>query len=149
MTPEVLNAIIVGGAVIFCVIGLVAGIIRQLGSVAALVLGLIAGRLFGADVAAHFGWNVFVCSAAVAIVVYIVVVLLSKLLRTTIHKLMLGPIDRLLGAVFGVILWLSLSSLALNLLLVFAPDMDFSGSQVGMWTLDFLPWVIGCAAPYI
>lgn len=149
MTPEVLNAIIIGGALIFCLVGLVVGIIRQLGSVVALVAGLVAGRMFGADVAAHFDWNVFVCSAVVAIVVYIVVILVAKLLRKTVHKLMLGPIDRLLGAAFGVIFWLLLSSLALNLLLVFAPDMDFSGSTAGMWTLDFLPWIIGCAEPYI
>lgn len=149
MTPEILNAIIVGGAVIFAIIGLAKGIIKQLGSLVALVLGVIAGRLFGAELADYLDWNVFVASAVVAIVVYLVVIILAKVLKATVHKLMLGPVDRLLGGVFGVLFWLSLSSLILNLIIICAPETELPASQLVQWTFDFLPWVIGCAALYI
>ncbi len=149
MNPETLNAIIIGGALIFCIIGAVAGIIKQLSSVVALVAGLVAGRMFGESVAETLDVNVFVCSAGVAIIVYVAVILVAKVLKKTVHKLALGPIDRLLGALFGVFFWLSLSSLLLNLLIVCAPETDFTGSPLALWTLDVLPWLIGCAEAYI
>lgn len=149
MTPETLNAIIIGGALIFCIVGAFMGIIKQLSSVVALVLGLAAGRFFGVTVAETLDVNIFVCSAVLAVLVYIAVIIVAKVLKKAVHKLFLGPIDRLLGAAFGVFFWFSLSSLLLNLLIVCAPETDLSESALALSTLDFLPWIIGCASTYI
>ena len=145
MTPTIISVIILTGALIAAGVGLYVGIIKQLSSVLALVLGVLAGRFFGATVALELGLHVFVGSAIVAVGVYLAVMILTKILRKTAHFLLLGPLDRTLGAIVSVICWLAFASLLLNLYVLSVPETTLLDSAFTQWTLDFLPMLIGTA----
>lgn len=110
--------------------GLYKGLIAQLGSLGGIILGVIACRIWGDDAVRIVGEvlpemtsgaqtagyvNSVIGNVVLFLVVYMLSVLVAKLLHNLTSALSLGWVDRLLGAVFGMIKWFVLLSLVLNL----------------------------------
>lgn len=156
--------------IIFCGVGLVTGLckgcIRQLGSIAAIVLGVVACRLWGdaaTDIVAGWldapaddgGWS---CRAAAVLgnvalflVVYILTVVVAKVLHQMSHTLMLGPLDHVAGGLLGMFKWIFLLSVLINMWLVLNPLSDIveastlAGGGVAGWVTGLAPGLLGAA----
>lgn len=93
------------------------GIITQLGSVAAIVIAIIACRMFGGTVEQiffdnHPDWQAgssishyavsILANGVIYLVAYYAVILVAKLLHTVSHIVLLAPLDHIAGAAFSV-----------------------------------------------
>lgn len=142
--------IIIAGAIAFALYGYSAGIINQLGSIAAFVVGFVAARVFGPVFNSLFSnADEFLCAAIVFVVFFTVTMIVVKMLRITVRMMLLGPVDRILGAPVGVLKWLLLTSVVLNLFLLKNPDTKALDASPSQWTLRFLPKVVGVTQSYI
>lgn len=118
------------------------GIVRCLGGVAGIVLGIVACHLLGKGQSVAV--NVLIFAAA-----YIIVVLCSRGLSKLVHALFLGPFDRLLGAAFVAFEYLVGLSVLLNLYvwarsLAGTPDAALAADSWGQRVLELMPWLTGC-----
>lgn len=159
--------IIIVGVFAFAVVrGLRQGIIGQLGSLAAFVLALIACRAGGQAMADAMrglvpdslentpmgGYVASILGGAIVYgVVYYLVRLVARFIRTVTHALMLGPVDRALGAIFSVLKWGVGLSVVLNLWLALFPKSDFvkestiGGGIAAENLMELAPWAWGLA----
>lgn len=117
-----LIVVVVGGFM-----GFSKGCVAQLGSIAALIAGVIAARLFGPTVVDYIsdGSSIFDTVAGYALafaVAYLVVFVISRILKLTINSLCLGIVDRLAGAAFKIFEWGLVLSLLLNVYLISIGD---------------------------
>lgn len=125
------------GAIIY---GLYKGVIAQLGSLGGILLGVLACRFFGADLARAIGGilpdmssdasttayiDTIVANVIIFLVVYVLSIVLSRFLRKITHALCLGVFDRIVGAVFSMFKWFLVFSIVLNIWLVFDADAGF------------------------
>lgn len=124
---DIVILIVFAGAVI---VGLRKGLIAQLGSVAAVIIGILACRLWGDDAAriaaslipeltsngdtATYAASV-VGNVTLFVIVYLSVKLLASLVRNVTHALMLGIVDRILGVLFCLFKWFLVLSIVFNL----------------------------------
>ena len=70
---------------------------------------------------------------------YYAVILVARLLRTVTHTLLLGPLDRMAGAVVSIVKWLLALSVALNLYVIIVSGSDLgSRSRLGKETVQFI-----------
>lgn len=144
--------------------GLYKGFISQLGSIAAIVLGIIACRLWG-DVAVgvvsgwldpspeYSSWTVYgvtiIGYVLLFVVVYLAVIVLARLLHRLSHVMLMGPIDHIAGALLGIFKWVLLLSVLVNLWLVCSPgskaveDSRLAGGKVAAWVKGFAPSLLG------
>ncbi len=97
-------------AILLCVFifrGINSGIIREVGMIAALVLGLLCAYLFFQPVAELFiSWGLKFAAPvaafiAVFAVTYLIVTIVTHFLKTLIDKIQLGSLDRIFGAALG------------------------------------------------
>lgn len=143
------------------------GIIRQLGSLAAIVVAIIACRTLAPSVAelifgSHPDWETgsishatvsIVSNCIVYLVAYYAVILIAKLLHTVSHAVLLGPLDHIAGAAFSVAKYFLLVSLLLNLYIVLFPASSLRskshlcGGRVVELTTELAPWVLGAISP--
>ena len=122
--------------------GFMRGFMRQLGTVAGLVLGVVACRVFGDDVAAWFiGPDSahpdairMLAYAGLFVVVFLASTLIGRLLKAVLKAVCLGFLDRVAGALFSAAVWLFLTSIALNVYLVAEPE------QSGLFKVPSKPW---------
>ncbi|MCM1521250.1 MAG: CvpA family protein [Muribaculaceae bacterium] len=118
------------------------GFINQAGSIAAVIVGLLACWLLGPMVmkfVAPGGTNpvghmsYYAIAAGTYSVIYIVayysVILVAKMLRLTVHALFLRPLDRIAGAILSIAKSLIMVSFLLNIYILFSPDSDLSKSS--------------------
>ncbi|WP_016776544.1 CvpA family protein [Anaerophaga thermohalophila] len=89
--------------------GLKNGFIKELAGLAALILGIILAVQFS-DVTARFLSGIFhsqymgiIAFLVTFVIVVLIVHLIASLLRTLIHAIALGPFDRIIGLVFGML----------------------------------------------
>lgn len=148
MSPDILDLLLLGGAVCYAVYGLSAGIIRQLGSVAGLAVGYLASRFCSEPVSQSLGLSPLICSIGIFVLCYVGVNVIAKVLRKTARMVLLGPIDRILGALFGVLNWLVITSLLLNLFMFCKPDAEALTGRVAQFTLNVLPRALDIAQQY-
>lgn len=142
--------------------GFMTGAVRQIGSLAGLVGGYIAARMFGSAVGAMFlsdqaatessmsePMAAVLGSIIVFIVVFIGFFILARLLRGFISLTGLGAFDRICGAVLSVLKWFLAMSIVLNMWQLFWPDSAlFTSShlcsgKVMDAVLGLFPWVMG------
>ena len=149
------------------ILGLYKGLMEQIGSVAGILLGVIACRIWGdeatrfvasimpdisaSDEAAAYVnsviGNVFLFLAA-----YLIAMLIAKLLHTVISNLSLGWINRLLGGVFGIVKWFVILSVVLNLWEALLPDhsivstSQLMGGMIAKTALNLAPALFGSIA---
>ncbi len=139
------------------------GFIAQAGSLAAIVVAIIACRVFGpaatglimpgSDVETGSLWHRYMASAVACSVVYLVayyaVILIFRLLKTITHTLMLGPLDRIGGSIVNMLKWAMALSLVANLYLVFWPDgkvlktSTLAEGRPVQWITALAPRVLG------
>lgn len=144
------------------------GFIVQLGSVAAIVVAIIACRMFGATVedviiSHHPDWQTgswlsryaasIIANSVIYIVVYYAVLLIAKLLHTVSHVVMLAPLDHIAGAAFSVAKYGLVVSLLLNLYIVLFPntrlvsDSHLCGGKAIELTIGYAPWLLDTLHP--
>lgn len=162
-----LNIIVIILLVLSFIYGCSRGIVREVASIAGIVLGVIACRMFG-DVATDMAMqmmsldaNESTSSYAASIVgngllfgaVWLLVYLLARMVRGAIHAIRLGFVDRLCGGIFSAAKWMLVVSFVLNMLLVVAPEADFWGAHphdpLIKGVLDFAPYLLGIVLPEI
>jgi len=85
------------------------GLVSEVLALAAWVLAILAGRALAPDMAPVFAdwlkgtaWQYAAAFAAIAVAVLVAVALLRFALSKLLRAIGLGPLDRFLGAVFGV-----------------------------------------------
>ena len=138
------------------------GFIAQAGSLAAIVVAIVACRLLGPAVtdfilANHEGEISSVqryCTSALAycgvyIVAYYAVILVVKLLKLIVHTMLLGPLDSIGGALVSLLKWFMALSIAANLSIALSPNGNWlttstlgSGRPVH-WVVKLAPNVLG------
>ena len=117
----VLDIVILVIFIIAAILGFRKGFIVQVGSLAAIVIGIVACRMFGSQVVELIspsqqeiaeGANgcpsylyTIVSYCVIYLVAYYAVILVVKLLKLVVHTVLLGPLDRIGGAIVSVIKW--------------------------------------------
>lgn len=147
-------------AVAGLVTGWLKGLIGQIGSIAAIVTGIIVCRGFGdrftALIAPMMGCTPGDASLAsiltslfgnilLFIIVYILVVIFARLLKGLVHGILLGPVDSLAGAIFGAFKWLLLAGVVLDAIVFFDPDgtIAVATDTPVAYVRDLAPWLLG------
>jgi membrane protein required for colicin V production len=143
--------------VLFTVLGMYWGVIRQVLSIVGLLVGLVAAGRFGPAAAAAL--SSFIADPAVASVAGYMVVLalvalgagfVSALLRFFVGLLFLGPLDHLLGGVFGLVEGVLVCTAVLIGMIVFplpAYAAALEQSQLAGMVLTVSSWLSGLLPP--
>ncbi len=138
------------------------GIVREAVSLIAIVLGIMACRLFSAPATAamskllgidpsdaslsHYTASVLGC-LVIFLIVWISVFLLGRILRGAVHAVKLGVLDSCIGALYCSGKWLLILSLLLNLIYLIAPAASMWGTNppqgIIKACLGFAPWLFG------
>ena len=140
-------------AAIAFISGFFTGIIRQVGTLAGFVVGIIACRLFGADVEAWLSSSVQGSGSATSVIAYaglflvafFAVKILANAVRGLIGILHLSVLDRICGAAFRAAVWMFVLSLCFNLWAYAAPAEAPSGTLTDR-VEQIAPWLLGVAA---
>lgn len=157
-----LGVIIIIVAIVGLLYGFHRGIVREAVSLIAIVLGVIACRLFSEPAtaaAAKFlgvtpespSLSQYTASIAGCIVVFVVVwlgvYLVGRVIRGAVHAVRLGIIDSALGSIYCAGKWLLILSLLLNLLYLMFPVANFWGADppqgIIKACLSFAPRIFG------
>lgn len=144
------------------------GAITQIGSIAAVVGALIVCRSFGhlvvpmtarwlgVDETGQSAWSDYSATmlayAAMFMLTWLTVWLLTRMIRQALHIAHLGVVDRAAGSLFLMGKWALVASIIVNLLQVVQPDAAlFKAAEQGGWQaplldaiLAFAPWLWGC-----
>ena len=112
------------------VTGAIKGFVHQMGTIAGLIGGILACRIFGEDVAtwavARGTENAGLLRALVYcglfLVVFLSLSLVARLLGAILSAIKLRALDRVGGAVFRLALWMLIVSLLLNVYLGICPN---------------------------
>lgn len=110
--------------------GLIRGIVRQIGDLAGLILGIIGANIWGGDFSGWLqratGYQTIVCNVVAYISLFLLIYLTARLVASFIKALTklvrLGWIDSVLGGLFGAFKVLLLVSVIVNLLMVVCPN---------------------------
>lgn len=148
-TQGIINWVLLLGTLGYAIYGGWRGAISQAASVVAFLIGFLGARLFAPSVAEQLQLPPFACFAIVYVLCFLGVKLIAKALHLSVKLLLLGWLNRLLGAVIGAIKWLLLTSLVINLLLMCAPDSTLFTARFSQWTAAFAPRLFGLAMNYI
>lgn len=139
MNHAILLAIfIIAGALASAAIGYSVGLIRQVCSLAALFLGYVAAGIVGAQLAGMIGVEQVFGEALVFLIIYIIIMTVARILHVTVKMVLLGSVNKVAGGAFGLVQWLLIVSLLLNLLADKVPA-DLLGTGVTQWTQALLP----------
>jgi uncharacterized membrane protein required for colicin V production len=161
---DILIVIVFGMAVFM---GLRRGFIGQLASVTAIVIAVIACRIFGGvltdmtinlvpesmrdSAIGHYGAGI-ISGAIVYVAVYYVVKIIAGMLRIVVKALLLGPLDRLGGVVVAIIKYGLALSIALNLWIAMGglkAETDNERDKGAEAVARFAPWLWGIATDHI
>ncbi len=151
-TLDILVIVILAASLI---IGYARGFVRQAGSICAVILAVVASRMFGLTAAQWFApsaadgassitahGTAVAGYAAVFIAVWIAVWLVSRLLHGALRTIHLGAINSLAGALFSLAEWGLGISIALNLWHLCSPSWQPQGS-LAPTLMTFMPWLTG------
>lgn len=131
------------------------GLIRQVVSLAGIVLGVVGVRVLGPE-AASIAARIFpswlhspqaaavVGNTGVFAAVWLAVAAASTVLHKASHMMMLGWVDHLAGGVFSLFKWLTVLSALLNLWHTISPDSALFATSTLM-DGEMLPWVMKLA----
>jgi membrane protein required for colicin V production len=127
--------------------GLRKGLVKEIAGILAIVLGIYLARYFSISVSLALveltGWAVNICTPLAYALVFIVVSLsisaLSYMLSKIIGAIMLGWLNRLLGAAFGVIKMTLLLSVILNFIALMDQFMPIKDKPIVQQSLLYSP----------
>lgn len=138
------------------VLGWRSGLLRQVGRLAGIILGIAACRIYGPALVDYFcgtGASVsdtvlytVLCYVLLFVVVYLLATLLAHLMRKMLDSVHIGILNRLAGAVFNIVEWLLLLSLALNLWVSLVPSTALASDPLFDRVLWFGPFLLGSGA---
>lgn len=156
----IFDIIIILAAVVALILGFRKGIISQLCSLIAIVMGVLACQAFGddatrlvaactgTDISAH-GQSYYACAVVghvgLFIIVWLGVWLVSRLTSATVRVAHLSQIDSWLGAPFMCFKWVLIISILLNVWKAIVPSSTLM-EQAGPVTervAAFAPWLLG------
>ena len=156
---DILIIIVFIGAVIY---GYWKGVIVQIGSLAGILLGILACRLFGpwlTDVlggatggsgSIDMGYvNSVVANVILFLLGFISAKLVAKLIKTVTTAVKLSLIDKLCGVIFCLFEWFLVLSILLNVWQVLRPGSDITsssslgGGRAARVVLNLAPTVLG------
>ncbi|BAT71519.1 membrane protein required for colicin V production [Thermosulfidibacter takaii ABI70S6] len=131
LTP--FDFIVLGFILIFGILGLLRGILRELVNIVSHILAIIISFRFHPQVynslksifpKSYQGTGKVVTFILIYIAVLVVCFVIEKLIRIAIEKLRLGFVDRLLGFIFGALKGFVISVVLFIILVTFIPDME-------------------------
>lgn len=150
MTAQnVTDIIMIAGAVGFAGWGAWRGAIRQVGWLAAFLCSFFVAKLCGPGLASAIGISLIISYIALFVTAFIVVTLVFRVLRFTVHLLLMGPLDRVAGLLVGLFKWVFFASLALNILFMCNPRWPIFGSVLASRAMRLVPWLFGVARGYL
>lgn len=129
---QIVDIIMLVFVVLMTIWGMVRGIVRQVGDLAALILGIVGSNLWGSDIATWIlnrsEWSLIVCQLiaylGLFLVIYIAVRIVVSFIKSLTRLVRLGWIDAIAGGLFGAFKTILFVSLLLNLAMVVAQDAD-------------------------
>lgn len=156
---DIIIIVVFFGAVIY---GYWKGVIVQIGSLAGILLGILACRLFGPWLAGVLGGatgdsqsidmayvNGVVANVVLFILGFICAKLVARLIKTVTTAVKLSIVDKLLGVVFCLFEWFLVLSILLNVWQVLRPGVNVVGSstlgqgRAARAVMDLAPAVLG------
>ena len=156
----VIIAVLFGSAVY----GFWKGIVVQVGAISALVMGILACRLFGDDATRFFGrllgsvadspelshYIITVTAYVILFVLgYVLTRALASFVKTVVNALFMGAVDRILGALFSIFQWMLVLSIVLNIWQIVDSSRNvislssLAHGRVAQAILDLAPAVFG------
>jgi len=156
---DILIIIVFIGAVIY---GYWKGVIVQIGSLAGILLGILACRLFGPWLTGVLGGatgssdsidmgyiNSIIANVILFLLGFISAKLVARLIKTVTTAVKLSLIDKLLGVIFCLFEWFLVLSILLNIWQVLRPGTDITSSstlgkgRAAQAVMDIAPAVLG------
>ncbi|MDD5289136.1 MAG: CvpA family protein [Dehalococcoidales bacterium] len=144
-----LDVVIIIYLLISVVLGLTQGLIRSLLSIIGLIVGIVLAANFYKQLAEvlTFISNPDIAGIAAFVIILLVVMgiaaLIAVVLRSIIKAIMLGWVDRLGGAVFGLVLGALSVSALLAVIVKFTNTSLITGSALAGILLDKFPLIMG------
>lgn len=137
------------------------GIVREVSSLCAILLAIIAcqllgdeatsiaARIFGIDETgssmSHYTAAIIGCGA-LFLIVWLGIWFLARMVSGAVKAVHLGVIDSAAGALFSCAKWMLALSLVLNLIYIVAPNAAMWGGEPSgpvKGVLEFAPWLLG------
>ncbi len=157
-----IDVVILLVAVLAIIRGGFKGLIKQLGSLVGIVLGVIGCNMFGGVVTSVMAdWfpslltieygDVIVSMMShilLFLVIYWAVLIVAKLFKEITSALQLGFIDKILGSVLCVLKYILVLSVVLNIWMVLAPTVDpadgakMLGGDLYRFVYNFSSWLL-------
>ncbi len=145
----IVSIVLILGTIGFAIYGGYRGAIRQVGSVAAFLLGFLGAKLFSPGITRLFEWPQMLSYVIVFVAVYAFVLFLARIMHLTVKMLLLGPLDRLFGALIGAAKWMLFASLLINLIWACGFFPDCFQTPTAHWIGRFAPRIFGFAQGYL
>ena len=131
-TLDIVLLTVVGIGILF---GLISGLVKQLSFGAGVIIGLLQATIFYPRAAAmlqgYTGWDNLICTVLGFVIVFIAVALFiniaGTILRWLLKAILLGWLDRTLGAIFSAIVAIGVFVLGVNISESIAPDNSITG----------------------
>lgn len=156
---DIIIIIVFIGAVIY---GYWKGVIVQIGSLAGILLGILACRLFGPWLTGVLGGatgdsdsidmgyiNSVIANVILFLLGFISAKLVAKLVKTVTTAVKLSVVDKLLGVIFCLFEWFLVLSILLNVWQVLRPGNDITsssrlgGGRAARVVMEIAPTVLG------
>ncbi|MCF0220395.1 MAG: CvpA family protein [Muribaculaceae bacterium] len=153
---SVIDILIIVVFVASILLGLKKGFIGQLSSVAAIVGALIGCRIFGGVLEPLMPQEPSFVAPILShtlmyVALYFGIKFVAKSLKKVTHALMMGPLDRVCGAIVSVFKWMLGLSLVLNAWLAVFPnstvvkESTLGGGSAVHTVMEIAPWFWGFA----
>ena len=132
-----LDIILLATAGISMIYGLKTGLVKQLTLGAGVIIGLLQATVFyqlaGNWINGISGWDTWICNAlgfiAILLAVAIVINLVGTVLRWLLKIILLGWIDRILGALFSILVAIVLIAFGVKISNYIFPNNDITGLE--------------------
>ncbi|MBQ5751127.1 MAG: CvpA family protein [Bacteroidaceae bacterium] len=129
---QIVDIIMLGLVVLMTVWGMVRGIVRQIGDLAALILGVVGANLWGGSIATllveRTEWSLLLCQilayVGVFLSIYLTIRIVAGCIKSITQLVRLGWIDSIAGGLFGAFKTILFVSLLLNLTMLVTKDAD-------------------------
>ncbi len=142
---QILDIVMLALVAIMTIWGFMRGIVRQIGDLAALLLGIIGANLFGSVVTSwiqtNTDWALIACQLVAYIslflIIYLTIRIVASFIKSLTELVRLGWIDSLAGGVFGAFKTLLLISIVLNVALMMTRDAEIWHTEALTQSMSF------------
>lgn len=136
MELQIVDYIMLALLVLMTIMGLMRGIVRQIGDLAALILGVVGANIWGGEaslwVQTHTQWSLLASQITAYITIFLIIYLTVRIVAGFIKSLTqlvkLGWIDSIAGGLFAAFKTVLLVSILLDLAMLVTKDADWWNS---------------------